>query len=355
VIDGGIRTTHGEFGGRASSGYDFIDNDTDASDCGGHGTHVAGIIGGARYGVAKGVSLVAVRVLGCTGLGTTSGFVAGVNWVTANAVKPAVANMSLWSTASTALDDAVRSSIASGIVYTVIAGNGTSNDLVPTDACGLALAGVTQAIVVGATTPDDQEVYYSNYGSCVDLLAPGWTIPSSWYASDADSAVRSGTSMAAPHVAGAVAQYLQQHPSATPAAVSSALTANASTSKVMLGAASAAAGTPNRLLYTPVPAPAASISGAFQMAHGATCTWNATVTGGAPPYTYNWSFSPSTYNTYLSLWNAYTATVSGTGAYYGGLYTSGTGNLYLTATDAVGTVAVATRTITIRQAFSGCY
>jgi len=355
VIDTGIRTTHNEFGGRASSGYDFVDNDSDASDCRGHGTHVAGIIGGARYGVAKGASLVAVRVLDCSGLGTTSNFIAGVDWVTANAVKPAVANMSLWSTASTALDDAVRNSIASGIVYTIIAGNGTSNNLVQTDACGLALAGVTQAIVVGATTSGDQEASYSNYGTCVDLLAPGSAIVSAWYTSDADSAYGTGTSMAAPHAAGAVAQYLQQHPSASPAAVASALTANASLNKLALSAASAAAGTPNRLLYTPVPALAASMTGAYQMAHATTCTWNAVVTGGAPPYTYNWSFSPSTYNTYLTLSGAYTASMSGTGTYYGSPYTNGTGNLYLSVTDAVGTTATSTRTITIRPSFSGCY
>jgi subtilisin family serine protease len=355
VLDSGIRMTHSEFGGRASTGYDFVDNDTDASDCNGHGTHVAGTIGGALYGVAKGVSLVAVRVLDCAGYGDVSRSIAGVDWITAHAVKPAVANMSFWSLPSGSLDNAVRNSIASGVVYTIIAGNGTSNDNHPANACSFTLSDVTQAIVVGATTSADQEASFSNYGTCVDLLAPGVGILSAWIGSDTDSKYEDGTSMAAPHVAGAVAQYLEQFPTASPSTVASALTGNASLNKIALSGTSAGAGTPNKLLYTRFIGYGASISGASQLGHGTTCTWTAGVTGGAPPYTYNWSFIPSTANTYMTLSGASTASMSGTGIYYGSPYTVGTGTLYLTVTDASGTVSQPQRAITIRPSFSGCY
>ncbi|MFL5381581.1 MAG: S8 family serine peptidase [Longimicrobiaceae bacterium] len=355
VLDSGIRMTHNEFGGRASTGYDFVDNDTDASDCNGHGTHVAATIGGATYGVAKGVSLVAVRILDCAGYGDVLRSIAAVDWVTAHAVKPAVANMSLWSPASSALDNAVRNSIASGVVYTIIAGNGTNNNNIPANACSFTLSGVTQAIVVGATTSADQEASFSNYGTCVDLLAPGVSILSAWNGSDSDSKYEDGTSMAAPHVAGAVAQYLEQFPTASPSTVASAITGNASTNKITLSSTSAGAGTPNRLLYTRFIGFTASYTGASQMGHGTTCTWNASVTGGASPYTYNWSFIPSTANTYMTLANAWTSSMSGTGMFYGSIYSYGTGTLYLTVTDASGTSVSSSRVITIRPSFSGCY
>ncbi|MFI5916317.1 S8 family serine peptidase [Dactylosporangium sp. NPDC051541] len=214
VIDSGIRTTHTEFGGRATSGYDFIDNDTNADDCLGHGTHVAGTIGGTNYGVAKQVKLVAVRVLGCDGFGTTAQVVAGIDWVTANAIKPAVANMSLGGDADVAIDNAVQASISSGITYAVAAGNEHDN------ACNHSPARVPTALTVGAANEIDFRTDFSNYGPCVDLHAPGHAIPSSFNTSDTAIVKESGTSMASPHVAGAAALALGTNPTWTPTQVS---------------------------------------------------------------------------------------------------------------------------------------
>ena len=239
VLDTGIRFSHDEFGGRASSGYDFVDNDADASDCDGHGTHVAGTIGGATYGVAKGVSLVAVRVLNCSGSGSYSGVIAGVDWVTANAQHPAVANMSLGGGAYSPLDDAVRNSIASGVQYSLSAGNSNAN------ACNYSPARTAEAMTVGSTTSSDARSSFSNYGSCVDFFAPGSSITSAWYTSDGATAVLSGTSMAAPHVAGAAALYLEGAPTATAQQVRDAIY-DATTKNVVSGSNSAN----NHLLYT---------------------------------------------------------------------------------------------------------
>jgi subtilisin family serine protease len=215
VIDTGVRTTHTDFGGRASSGYDFVDNDSDASDCNGHGTHVAGTIGGTSYGVAKGVSLVAVRVLDCGGSGTYAGVIAGVDWVTANAVRPAVANMSLGGGKSTALNDAVRSSINAGVVYALAAGNSNA------DACNSSPSSTVEALTVGATDNTDTRASWSNWGSCVDLFAPGVNITSAWGTGDNATNTISATSMATPHVAGAAARYLATNPCASAADVTS--------------------------------------------------------------------------------------------------------------------------------------
>jgi len=167
IIDTGIRITHNQFGGRATYGRDFVDNDSTASDCNGHGTHVAGTVGGSTYGVAKGVSLVAVRVLNCSGSGTTSGVIAGIDWVTSqHTTGKAVANMSLGGSPSTALDNAVRNSIADGVIYAIAAGNSNSN------ACNFSPARTAEAITVGATTSSDARASYSNKGSCLDLFAP---------------------------------------------------------------------------------------------------------------------------------------------------------------------------------------
>ncbi|MGI5236614.1 S8 family serine peptidase [Dactylosporangium sp. CA-139066] len=248
VLDTGIRMTHTEFGGRARSGYDFVDNDTDASDCHGHGTHVAGTIGGATYGVAKGVSLVGVRVLGCDGSGSYSGIIAGIDWITANARKPAVVNMSLGGDADGSLDQAVRRSIASGVTYAVAAGNSSA------DACNVSPARTAEAITVGATDQNDARASFSNYGACLDIFAPGVGIVSASSAGDTGSRVMSGTSMAAPHVAGAAALYLSAHPQATPAEVRDALVAGATAGAV----SNPGSGSPTGLLFA-VGGPAAPV------------------------------------------------------------------------------------------------
>jgi subtilisin family serine protease len=239
IIDTGILTTHSQFGGRAASGWDFVDNDADATDCNGHGTHVAGTVGGSTYGVAKAVQLVAVRVLSCSGSGTTAGVVAGINWVTANAIRPAVANMSLGGGASTTLDNAVNNSIDSGVTYALAAGNSNAN------ACNTSPARVANAITVGATTSTDARASYSNIGSCLDLFAPGSSITSAWYTSTSATNTISGTSMASPHVAGAAALVLSANPSFTPAQVRTSLVNNATTGVV----GNAGTNSPNRLLF----------------------------------------------------------------------------------------------------------
>ena len=243
IIDTGIRLTHSDLGGRATSGYDAIDGGS-ADDCNGHGTHVAGTVGGTTYGVAKSVSLVAVRVLDCSGSGSTSGVIAGVNWVTNNrGTGPAVANMSLGGGVSGALDTAVNNSINAGVTYALAAGNSNAN------ACNSSPARTPNAITVGATTSSDARASYSNYGTCVDIFAPGSSITSAWYTSNSATNTISGTSMASPHVAGAAAVYLEANPSAAPAQVASALIAAATTGKVT----NPGSGSPNRLLYSAPP------------------------------------------------------------------------------------------------------
>ncbi|HUH12939.1 MAG TPA: S8 family serine peptidase, partial [Longimicrobiales bacterium] len=221
IIDTGIRLTHNDFGTRATSGYDAVDGGS-ADDCNGHGTHVAGTVGGTTWGIAKSVSLVAVRVLDCQGSGTVSGVIAGVDWVTANHTPPSVANMSLGGGASTSLDDAVRNSIASGVSYAVAAGNGDFLGR-QQDACNYSPARVAEAMTIGATDKADKKASWSNYGDCVDWFAPGVSITSAWIGSDDDTNTISGTSMAAPHVAGVAALYLETAPSASPQTVRDAL------------------------------------------------------------------------------------------------------------------------------------
>jgi subtilisin family serine protease len=223
IIDTGIQISNVDFAGRVVSGYDAVDGGT-ADDCNGHGTHVAGTVGGTKYGVAKGVTLVAVRVLDCRGSGSTSGVIAGVEWVTTNHTPLAVANMSLGGGLSPALDAAVRESIASGVTYAVAAGNGDSRGI-PQDACKSSPAGVDTALTVGATDKLDAPASFSNYGSCVDLFAPGVGITSDWYARKSSTATNtiSGTSMATPHVTGVAALYLQTFPDASTGDVSNAI------------------------------------------------------------------------------------------------------------------------------------
>lgn len=243
IIDTGIRFSHNDFGGRAVSGYDAVDGGT-ADDCNGHGTHVAGTVGGSEWGVAKDVRLIGVRVLDCGGSGTVSGVIAGVDWVTANHVKPAVANMSLGGGASDSLDAAVQNSIAAGVSYAIAAGNGNLIGI-HQDACKTSPARVPEAITVSATDKSDKKASWANYGDCVDLFAPGVSITSAWYDSDSATNTISGTSMAAPHVAGAAALYLEANSGASPQIVRDAIY-DASTKGIVTSSSTAN----NHLLYT---------------------------------------------------------------------------------------------------------
>jgi len=223
VIDTGIRFDHSEFGGRAISGYDAIDGGS-ADDCHGHGTHVAGTVGGSSYGVAKGATLVGVRVLDCGGSGSNSGVIAGVDWVTGNhgPGQPAVANMSLGGSASSALDTAVRNSIADGVSYAIAAGNGNIFGFAE-NACNKSPARVTEAMTISATDTTDKKASWANFGKCVDWFAPGVSITSAWHTSSTATNTISGTSMATPHTAGVAALYLQGNTTASPSAVRTAL------------------------------------------------------------------------------------------------------------------------------------
>ncbi|MFP5219009.1 MAG: S8 family serine peptidase [Actinomycetes bacterium] len=251
IVDTGIRRDHVDFSGRAVSGYDAITSGGAANDCNGHGTHVAGTVGGEAHGVAKDVALVAVRVLDCSGSGSTSGVIAGVDWVARDhdAGEPAVANMSLGGGASSALDSAVRGAIEDGVTFAVAAGNdgGLLGELTGlADACNGSPSRVAEALTVGATDKSDSKAPYSNRGTCLDLFAPGSSIVSAWHTSSTATKSISGTSMAAPHVAGVAAQYLQGAPSASPATVGQHIVGTATTGVVK----NPGSGSPNRLLFT---------------------------------------------------------------------------------------------------------
>jgi len=240
VVDTGIRSTHQEFQGRAIAAFDAIGDGQNTNDCNGHGTHVAATIGGATYGVAKNVSLYAVRVFPCVGNSSWSTIISGVDWVTANHIKPAVANMSIGGTAYQAMDDAVKNSIAAGVTYVVAAGNNTQ------DACNFSPARAENTITVGATTDSDGRASFSNYGTCVNIFAPGFAITSAGIANDYGTWVMSGTSMASPHVAGVAALYLEANPNATPAEVNRAILGAATTGQL----SDIGGGSPNLLLFS---------------------------------------------------------------------------------------------------------
>ena len=304
ILDTGIETANTQFGGRASVGYDAIGGT--GQDCHGHGTHVAGTVGSTTYGVAKSATLVAVRVLDCYGNGTWSQVIAGMDWVTANRVKPAVANMSLSGGANQAVNDAVNRMHNAGVTVVVAAGNNGGN------ACSYSPASAPNAVTVGATTSTDARASFSNYGLCLDIFAPGENItsvlasgtggtqpgpdpqyPCSPYencqiAGTSASTSMSGTSMAAPHVAGVAALYLQGNTTASPATVASTIINNATTGKVT----SAGTGSPNRLLYsliTPTPV-AANITGTTSISTAGTYTWQANASGGDGTYIYCWEY-----------------------------------------------------------------
>jgi subtilisin family serine protease len=240
IIDTGLRTTHNEFKGRVGKGFSSINDGRGENDCHGHGTHVAGSVGGTSYGVAKDVTVHGVRVLGCDGSGSDAGVIAGIDWVAKNAIKPAVANMSLGGDKSESLDEAVQKAVKSGVVFVVAAGNENQN------ACNVSPANVPEAITVGATTRTDARASYSNFGRCLDIFAPGSSITSAWRTSDSATSTISGTSMASPHVAGVVALYLEENPDATPAAIDTLLKKNATANIVK----SPGTASPNLFLYS---------------------------------------------------------------------------------------------------------
>jgi subtilisin family serine protease len=244
IVDTGINYSHDDFGGRAVKGFDAFGGT--GADCHGHGTHVAGTVGGATWGVAKAVSLYAVRVLDCNGSGSTSGVIAGVDWVTGHhtGTNPAVANMSLGGGASSALDTAVKNSIADGVTYAVAAGNGNVAGRAQ-DACKSSPARVPEALTIGATDSTDKKASWSNYGNCVDWFAPGVGITSAWRTSNVATNTISGTSMATPHTAGVAALYLQGNPAASPTAVRTALY-----DKATKGIVSSSKTANNHLLFT---------------------------------------------------------------------------------------------------------
>ena len=286
IIDTGIETSHWEFGGRASVGADYVGDGYNGQDCNGHGTHVAGTVGGANYGVAKSASLVSVRVLDCGSNGTWSGVIAGIDWVRYYRTLPAVANLSLGGGAMQSVDDAIQNLFNSGVTVVVAAGNGYGDD-----ACSYSPARAPAALTVGNSTRYDQQSASSSTGSCLDLFAPGEEITSAWLSGGTNTI--SGTSMASPHVAGAAALYLQGDPSASPATVGNWIISNATPNRLM----SLGAGAPNLLLYTlggtvtpppPPPGLSAYISGPSTHLGSGNYTWRANAAGGDGTYTYQW-------------------------------------------------------------------
>jgi subtilisin family serine protease len=351
VIDTGIRATHVDFTGRAFVVADFVDDDgdnnpadvgnddgnpaqLDGADCNGHGTHVAGTVGGATYGVAKNATLLSYRVLGCTGSGTTAAVIAAIDRVTADGRRPAVANMSLGGSASSSLDTALRNSIASGVTYAVAAGNENVN------ASLVSPARVTEALTVAATNSSDTRASFSNYGTVVDLFAPGVSVRSAYYTSDSAAATLSGTSMASPLVAGVAALYLQAVGNQTPAQVQAALTNNATPSLVINPA-----GSPNRLvnigfLLAPQPpppawatltaSPSAILAGQSSVLSFTTTTTNAhsiKINGVSPAYSCNATSCSGSLTVGPTVTTTYTLTAkTASGTPYPGISTAVTVN-----------------------------
>ena len=287
IIDTGILTSHNEFSpNRATGGFTAINDGQGSNDCHGHGTHVAGTVGGSTYGVAQGVALVAVRVLGCGGSGTTSGVIAGVDWVTQNHAANSVANMSLGGSFSSSLNTAVANSVAAGVTYAVAAGNEN------TDACTRSPASAANVLTVASTTINDAKSSFSNWGTCVEINAPGSSITSAYITSSTATATMSGTSMASPHVAGAAAVYLSANPGSTSLQVTNAIKTAATSGRVT----GLPGGTPNLLLYTrlgsvtpdpdpdPNPAP---VAGFTKSCSGFTCTFTNASTGTIDTYSWN--------------------------------------------------------------------
>jgi serine protease len=327
IIDTGIRATHAQFTGRIGNGFTAVSDGNGTNDCNGHGTHVAGTVGGTTYGVAKGVTLHAVRVLGCNGSGTTSGVIAGVDWVTSNHASPAVANMSLGGGASTALDTAVTNSINSGVVYAIAAGNSNAN------ACNSSPARVGAALTVGATTNTDARSSFSNFGTCLDLFAPGSSITSAWSTSDSATNTISGTSMAAPQVAGAAALYRAANPSVSPSAVVTAVVTTATPNVV----GSPGTGSPNRLVHSIFGAPPADAPPTASFVYSCsllTCTFNGSGSSDDNGITtYSWAFGDGGTGSGVSVGHAYAA--------------AGTNQVTLTVTDTAGQRGSQTQSVSV--------
>ena len=244
ILDTGIRLTHVDFTGRIGNGFDAITSGGNANDCHGHGTHVAGTAGGTTYGIMKTATMHPVRVLDCTGSGTTTQVVNGINWVAANRIQPAVGNMSLGGGISTSIDNATNNLVNAGVVTAVAAGNGNAVGI-GINACNTSPARAANAITTGATRNTDARTTFSNFGTCVDIFAPGENIRSDYGTSNTATAILSGTSMASPHVAGVAALYRSFNTSATAPQVATALTTNATMNVV----GNPGVGSPNRLLY----------------------------------------------------------------------------------------------------------
>ncbi|HEY7028824.1 MAG TPA: S8 family serine peptidase [Gemmatimonadales bacterium] len=328
-IDTGINLTHNDLAGRVGNGFDAVTAGGNAADCNGHGTHTATTAAGTTFGVAKGATVHPVRVLDCGGSGTTSGVIAGVDWVSNNHQSPAVANMSLGGGASTALDQAVANSVASGVVYAVSAGNNNVS------ACTQSPARTPSVLTVAASNKTDKRASFSNFGTCVDIFAPGVAITAGWIGGNTTATI-SGTSMASPHVAGVALQYLEAHPSATPSQVASAITSNASTGKIK----SPGSGSPNRLLYMGFitgggggnQPPVANFTASCNASHS--CTFTSTSTDDVGIVAYEWK-RPSG----VILGNTSVITAS--------FPSAGARPIILTVTDGGGLTGTITKTINV--------
>lgn len=341
IMDTGVNLSHTEFTGRTAAGYDFVDNDTNPTDCNGHGSHVAGTAAGTSYGVAKKATVHAVRVLSCSGSGSNADIIAGVNWIKTNAIKPAVVNYSIGCSTrctDTTMDSAVRSLVTSGVMWVQAGGNG--ND----DTCYYSPQRVSEALTVGNSTSSDAKAASSAWGSCQDLFAPGTNITSAWYDTNTSTRTITGTSMASPHVTGAVALYLGANPSATSSQVHSAIVSN-SVSGAISGVPS---GTPNRLLNTEfllggsTPAELRVTNPGSQTSTVGTYDSATTgATGGSSPYTFSATGLPAGLTISSS-----TGTISGTPT------TAGTSTVTVTVRDSAGRTASASFTWTV-SAVSG--
>jgi subtilisin family serine protease len=337
VVDTGLRADHVDFAGRTVAGYSSIADGRGTGDCNGHGTHVAGTSAGTTYGIAKAATVVPVRVLDCNGSGSWSGVIAGLDWIAGNhTTGPAVANMSLGGGASSSVDDAVRRVVADGVTVVVAAGNSKAN------ACNYSPARVSEAITVGATTSSDARASYSNFGSCLDLFAPGSSILSAWYTSSTATSTISGTSMASPHVAGAAARLLSSSQTLTPAQAADLVTTSATVGVVT----SPGTGSPNLLLYTgtdtaPPPDDGGSTATAPQAPTGvaatagkrsATVTWTQGSNGGSV-------LTGQTVRVYSGSTSVGSVAVSAdaTSARVGGLKPGTTYTFKVTATNTIGT------------------